>query len=154
MTKIIIPYTIAVSDCYIIMRKIGSADSMLYLTDGTISSQYPEFQRIRYIENFEALQRYHSPELNIDSSTTTIAETVNNKIALNRALCDKQKYQICALKWSRLTAFKFKFGYIPAHYIARFSPLRFVDMPKTRTITNFGERAVLTNSAYINTIST
>jgi hypothetical protein len=152
--KKIFQYTLAASNRYIIMREAGSADSALYLTDGVISNQYPEFQRIiQYVENFKELQRYRSPELTIDNSTVITVEVLNNKIALNRALCDELKYQIRTLKWSQLTAFNFKFGYIPAHYIARFTPLRFIDVPKIRTITKFGDRVVLTNSAYINTIS-
>jgi hypothetical protein len=43
--------------------------------------------------------------------------------------------------------------YLPAHYIIRFSPLRFIDVPKMRTITNYGDEIVLTNSAYINVTS-
>ncbi|MDR1248512.1 MAG: hypothetical protein LBK63_04325, partial [Treponema sp.] len=50
-------------------------------------------------------------------------------------------------------AFKFDFGYIPAHYIALVTPLRFVDVPKIRTLTSFGDRIILTNSAYIYAVS-
>jgi hypothetical protein len=43
----------------------------------------------------------------------------------------------------------FIFGYLPAHYLARMTPLRFVDMPKIRTLASFGERVVSANSSYI-----
>jgi hypothetical protein len=66
---------------------------------------------------------------------------------------EELKYQIRAEKWSQLTAFKFNAGYIPAHYIARFSPLRLIDAPKVHTMTNFGDRIVLANSAFVYTIS-
>jgi hypothetical protein len=75
------------------------------------------------------------------------------KIELNKAFRDKLKYQIRTLKWSQLTAFKFNIGYIPAHYLAAYSPLRFVDVPKIRTVTGFGERVVLANSSYVYTTS-
>ncbi|WP_157784222.1 hypothetical protein [Treponema primitia] len=152
--KKLFQYTLVASNRYIIMRETGSADSVLYLTDGAISNQYPESQIIiQYIETFKEMQRYRSPELTLDNNTMITVEALNNKIALNRALCDELKYQIRALKWSQLTAFNFNLGYIPAHYIAWLTPLRFIDVPKIRTITNFGDRVILANSAYINTIS-
>jgi hypothetical protein len=39
--------------------------------------------------------------------------------------------------------------YLPAHYSALLSLLRFVDMPKIRAIIKFGDRVVLENSSYI-----
>ncbi|MDR2758855.1 MAG: hypothetical protein LBB78_05705, partial [Spirochaetaceae bacterium] len=39
------------------------------------------------------------------------------------------------------------------HYIAFITPLRFVDVPKIRTVTGFGERVVLANSSYVYTTS-
>jgi hypothetical protein len=44
-------------------------------------------------------------------------------------------------------------GYLPAHYVARLTPLRFINVPKIRTITQFGDRVILTNSAYIDVIA-
>jgi hypothetical protein len=44
-------------------------------------------------------------------------------------------------------------GYLPAHYLVRITPLRFVNVPKLRTITRFGERLILTNSSYIKATS-
>jgi hypothetical protein len=83
-------------------------------------------------------------------NAATIASDGNlaDKIEANKLFRKVLKYQIRRLKWSGLTAFKFNFGYIPLHYIARYSPLRFIDVPKIRTVTEFGERIVLANSAY------
>jgi hypothetical protein len=105
------------------------------------------------VEDFEEIARYHSPELLIDNHAAVTRGELINKIELNKAFRDALKYQIRFLKWSRLTAFKFNFGYIPAHYIARMTPLRFVDMPKIHAVTAFGERVVSANSSYIYTTS-
>ena len=43
--------------------------------------------------------------------------------------------------------------FIPAFYTIRLSPFRYVDVPKLRTITSYGEQIVLINSAYNKTIS-
>jgi hypothetical protein len=43
--------------------------------------------------------------------------------------------------------------YIPLHYIARYIPLRFIDAPKIRTMTNYGDEIVLADSAYTGIIS-
>jgi hypothetical protein len=109
------------------------------------------------VNNFEEIARYHSPELTLDQgpgrrAVVTPGE-LTGKIELNKAFRDELKYQIRSLKWSQLTAFKFNFGYLPAHYIARMTPLRFVDMPKIRTLTSFGERVVSANNSYVYTTS-
>jgi hypothetical protein len=105
------------------------------------------------VKDFEEIARYYSPELTIDRRAEISHEELLNKIALNKTFRDALKYQVRVLKWSQLTAFKFNFGYIPAHYIAYITPLRFVDTPKIRTVTTFGERVVLANSSYVYTTS-
>jgi hypothetical protein len=146
-------YTIAASDRYIFMWRTGSAESTLFLTNGEISDYYPEFPRIQFVDQFEELRRYQSPELSLDGQVTPGRETLFRKIELNKALYDELKYQIRALKWAQLTALNFNLSYLPAHYIARFTPLRFVDVPKIRTITTFGSEIILANSSYISNIS-
>jgi hypothetical protein len=106
-----------------------------------------------FVEDFEEIERYHSAELSIDNHTKVTREDLLRKIELNKDFRDELKFQVRSLKWSQLTAFKFDFGYIPAHYIALFTPLRFVDVPKIRTLTSFGDRIILTNSAYIHAVS-
>ena len=151
--KTIFHYTIAASNNYLILRDTDDTSSLLFLTDGTISNQYSEFHANRYVENYGEVQRYHSPELTIDKNDVLTKETLTKKIALNKQFVNELKYKIRVLKWSQLTAFKVNAGYIPAHYIAKITPLRFVDVPKIRTITTFGEKLVLANSAYTNTIT-
>jgi hypothetical protein len=146
-------YTMAASDRFIFMRETGREDSTLFLTDGTLSNQYSEFRHIRFVENFEEIRRYCLPELAMDRRTAITHEELIQKIEGNKTFRDELKYQIRALKWSQLTVFKFNASYIPVHYLVRITPLRFVDVPKIRTITSFGDRLVLANSSYINTIS-
>jgi hypothetical protein len=144
-------YTIAASEAYIIMRDTDSADSLLFLTDGTLSNQYSELSFDQFVENYREVKRYNSPELIIAENSGATTEEIKEKIALNRQFVKELKYQIRVMKWSQLTTFKFNAGYLPAHYIARLTPLRFVDVPKIRTVTSFGEQIILANSAYINT---
>ncbi|MDR2731567.1 MAG: hypothetical protein LBB81_11815, partial [Treponema sp.] len=146
-------YTIAATNNYIIMRNTDDTGSLLFLTDGTISGQYPELHSGRYIENYGEARRYYSPELAVNASAVITMDELREKIALNRQFADELKYQIRVLKWSQLTVFKFNAGYLPAHYIIKITPLRFVDVPKIRTVTGFGEQLILANSAYINTIT-
>jgi hypothetical protein len=136
-----------------LLRDNNNRDSVLFLTDRTISDQYTEFRQTWFVKDFEEIARYYSPELTIDRRAVISHEELINKIALNKIFRDELKYQIRVLKWSQLTAFKFNFGYIPAHYIAYITPLRFVDMPKIHTITTFGERVVSANSSYVYTTS-
>ncbi|MDR1100596.1 MAG: hypothetical protein LBL28_08960, partial [Treponema sp.] len=146
-------YSIAASDRYIFMRETGGAGSVLFLTDGELSSQHSEFRQIHLVENFEELRRCYSPELTVNRQSVPPYGELARKIELNKTFRDELKYQIRALKWSRLTAFQLNAGYIPAHYLVRLTPLRFVDVPKIRTVTTFGDRIVLANSSYINTVS-
>jgi hypothetical protein len=151
--KKLFQYTIAASNHYLLLRDTDNRDSVLFLTDGTISDQYAGFRQTWFVKDFEETARYYSPELTIDRRAVISYEELINKIALNKTFRDELKYQVRVLKWSQLTAFKFNFGYIPAHYIARITPLRFVDVPKIRTVTAFGERVVLANSSYVYTTS-
>jgi hypothetical protein len=147
-------YTIVASNNFIFMHDIdrGNADTLLFLTDGSESMPYTEFRQIRLVEDFEETRRYYSPELSVSNGATY--EELLRKSELNRAFRDELKYQIRDLKWSRLTASRFSAGYLPAHYLVRITPLRFVNVPKLRTITRFGERLILTNSSHIKSTST
>ena len=151
--KALFQYTIAASNRYILMRETGDTESLWFLTDETLSNNYAEFQFSRHVENYAELRRYYAPELIIKPETPVMPETLTEKTAANKHFLDELKYKIRTLKWSQLTVFKFNFGYIPAHYLARITPLRFIDVPKIRTVTSFGEKIILANSAYINTVS-
>ncbi|MCL2067372.1 MAG: hypothetical protein FWG99_07910 [Treponema sp.] len=143
-------YTIAATDSYIIMRDTDNINSLLFLTVENISNQYSELLIGQYIDNFEEVQRFYSPELTLKRDSDITLDELNRKLALNRQYMEELKYKIRVLKWSQLTVFKFNAGYIPAHYIVKISPLRFVDVPKIRTVTSYGKELILANSAYIN----
>jgi hypothetical protein len=147
--KKLFQYTLAASNHYITLRNADAPDSVLFLTDGTISSRYTEFRQTWLVENFDELRRYCSPELVINQNDAAPYAEFIQKIALNRIFLDELKYQIRGLKWSQLTAFKITADYLPAHYSVLMSPLRFVDVPKISTIIQFGDRIVLENNSYI-----
>jgi hypothetical protein len=149
--KKLFQYTIAASNRYLLLRDTENKNGVLFLTDGTISDQYADFRQTWLVNDFEEISRYYSPELTIDRRAVVTYEELINKIELNKAFRDELKYQIRALKWSGFTAFKFNANYLPAHYSIIMSPLRFVDVPKIRTITQFGEKIILANSSYIYT---
>ncbi|MDR3283963.1 MAG: hypothetical protein LBS97_02155 [Treponema sp.] len=144
-------YTVAASSRFLLLRDTGRLDSVLFLTDGSISNSLAEFRPSYLVEGFAELPRYLSPELAYAPGAVLTADDKSelaNKIEANRLFRHVLKYQIRALKWSELTAFKINFGYIPLHYITRLTPLRFIDVPKIRTVTEFGDKIVLANSAY------
>ncbi|MDR1949917.1 MAG: hypothetical protein LBQ38_11040, partial [Spirochaetaceae bacterium] len=144
-------YTIRASDRYILMR--DTENKTLFLTDGVLPDRYPLFQQTWQMVNYEERQRCFSPELILDQNAPVTGAELSQKIAANNNFRDELQYQIRQLKWLQLTAFKFNFGYIPAHYIAKLTPLRFFDLPKIRTVTEFGKQIILENSTYIYTVS-
>ena len=144
-------YIIAATDSYIIMREINNTDSLFFLTNGTISTNYSEFHVGRYIENFSEVERYFSPELIIDNNSAITVELLTEKIELNRQFIDELKQSNRNLRWTMLTSFKFDASYLPAHYIVRITPLRFIDIPFR--VTNYGDEVIKINSAYINAIN-
>jgi hypothetical protein len=141
-------YTMEASNHCILLRDADDPDSVLFLTDGTVSNRYAEFRQTWLIENFEELRRYYSPDLAANRNAAMPYAEVIRKIELNKTFQDELKHRIRSLNWSKITAFKFNAGYLPAHYSVLITPLRFVDVPKIRTITKFGDRIVLENSLY------
>jgi hypothetical protein len=146
-------YFIAASSHFIFMGETHNMKAGLYLTDGSISDYYPEFPASWQVEPIEELQRYYSPALTIDGNAAITKEDLVEKIELNRAFRDELRYTIRTLKWAKLTTFKISAVYMPVHYFALITPLCFVDVPKIRTITRFGDRIVLANRSYIHTTS-
>jgi hypothetical protein len=144
-------YTLAASPHFILMRDSENTNSVLYLTDGTVSDRYVDFQQQWFIEDYAEAAQINAPELIIDESVPVTNDEISRKIAANKAFRDAVKHIIRQSKWSELTAFKFNFEYIPAHYII--TPMRFIDVPKIRTITTYGDRIVLSNSAFTATIA-
>jgi hypothetical protein len=138
------------------MRDKNDTESVLFLTDGTVSGYFPEFRRTWYIENYDELIRYHSPELTFDTHAITTHEQYEElcqKIEVNKTFLRDLKARISLLRQNKFSAVTFDMVYLPLHYIVRFSPLWFIDVPKIQTITNYGEEIVLANSAYTDLIS-
>jgi hypothetical protein len=152
--KKLFQYTIEASSHCLFLHDTGNTDTVLFLTDGTVSDRLNEFWQARSVDDFEELQRYRSQQLLIHNPAALTPGELRKKIELNRNFRNELKYQIRSLRWERFTAFTFNAGYLPAHYIARITPLRFVNVPKIRTITSFGKRVILANSSYIYRIST
>jgi hypothetical protein len=160
--KTLFQYRIAASSRFLILRNVdetsalptetsGGQDSALFLTDGTLSTYFPELRRTRYISNYDELRRYSSPELVFTASTVAANEQYDEllqKIALNKALLAELKRRIIGLRSDKAAAIGLDMVYIPLHYIVRITPLRFIDAPKIRTMTNYGDKIVLANSAY------
>lgn len=144
-------YTLAASPHFMLLRDRENTNAVLYLTDGTVSDRYVDFQQPWFVENYAEAANMNAPELIIDESVPVTRDEVSWKIAANKVFRDTLKHTIRQSKWAELTAFKFNVGYIPVHYTL--GPLRFIDVPKIRTITTYGDRIVLSNSAFITTIA-
>jgi hypothetical protein len=140
-------FIIAAANSYIIFREFNENNSLMFLTDGTISTHYSQFHAGSYMENFNEVKRYYSQEMMINDNTALTFELLTEKIAVNKQFEKELKYKIRELKWSQLTAFKFNASYITAHYIANITLLRFFINP-IRTVTAFGDKLIFANNAY------
>jgi hypothetical protein len=149
LDKKLFHYTISAAPHFILIRESENINAVLYLTDGAKSPRYPDFQRRWIVENFAEASRVNAPELRINEREETTREALSRKIAANKAFRGELKRLIRQSRWSTLTSFNFDFLYLPAHYTVRLSLLRFIDVPKIRTITTFGDRIVLSNSVII-----
>jgi hypothetical protein len=126
-------------------------ESALFLTDGSLSTHFPEFRRTWYIENYDELNRYSSPELTFVAQTIVTNkqhDELLKKIELNKTLLASLKRQVSGLRSDKAAAISLDMIYIPLHYLARITPFRFIDAPKIRTMTNYGDKIVLANSMY------
>jgi hypothetical protein len=148
-------YTLAASSRFLMLQNTGELamekqKSALFLTDGTLSAYYPEFRRAWYIAEYDEFRRYASPELVFTAGTR---DELNRKITLNKAFLAELKTRTAGLRNDKTAAIGLDMIYIPLHYIARLSPLRFIDAPKIRTMTSYGDHIVLANSFYTGVIS-
>jgi hypothetical protein len=153
-------YIIVASTRYVLMQESGQAGRYLFLTDEMFSDNLLdnllEFRHFWYANSFNELQRYESSELMLDRSTALGRERygeLRQKIALNKTFRDDLKARIDALGWNKYDAFTFNSIYLPLHYIIRYTPLNFINVPKLNTITRYGKEIVLANSTYIDTVS-
>jgi hypothetical protein len=149
-------YIVAASEKYIFLRDKDDTAELLLLTSGATSPDLPEIQRMWYIESYEELRRYMSPELIFDEQAPIERgryEELNRKIKLNKTFRQDLQRRIRALGRDKLFALGFDMIYLPLHYTLRYSLLRFLDFPKIRTITSHGDKIVLANSLYIDAVS-
>ena len=153
LDKKIFHYTLAAAPHFILMRDSENINSVFYFTDGSVSERYGDFQQRWFVDDYAEASRINAPELIIDENAPVTDDELSQKIAANKVFRKELKYIIRQSNWSNLTAFKFNFYYIPTHYSIKMSPLRFIDVPKIRTITTYGDRIVLSNSAFITTIA-
>jgi hypothetical protein len=157
--KALFKYRIAASSRFLILRDsdeagIENRGAALFLTDGTMSAYFPEFRRTWYIANYDELRHYSSPELTFTASAAAGQyNELLRKIELNKSFLSELKGRISRLRSEKAAAIRLDMIYIPLHYIARITPLRLIDAPKIRTMTNYGDKIVLANSMYANTVS-
>jgi hypothetical protein len=162
--KVLFQYILGARTNYVVLWDKNDTNSVLFLTDGSVSDYFPDFQKTWYAEYAGETRAFTSPELMIDMDagpgTNNGAAAaggqygdISRKIELNEQLRSRLKTKIADLRNAKLLAFGVDAGYLPMNSIMKFSLLQFVDVPKIRTMMMFGEDIVLVNSAYINTVS-
>ncbi|MDR2747695.1 MAG: hypothetical protein LBB77_09655 [Treponema sp.] len=157
--KVLFQYILGARTNYVVLWDKDDTDSVLFLTDGSMSNYFPDFQRSWYAEYADEMRTFTSPELAIaagaaiDRDAAARRGELIRKIELNERLRDELRTKIADEEKAKLLAFGVNAGYLPLDGILRFSLLRFVDVPKIRTVMMFGQELVLVNSAYINTSS-
>jgi hypothetical protein len=154
--KVLFQYLLGARTNYIVLWDKNDRDSILVLTDGSVSDYFPDIQELWYTEYTNEMQVFSSPELIIDGDLAAAGvqyEDLRRKIDLNEQMRDELKIKVTALKKAKMLAFGVSAGYLPLDGVLRFSLLQFVDVPKIRTMMAFGREIVLANAAYINTVS-
>jgi hypothetical protein len=162
--KALFQYTLAAKTHYVMLRDRDTPGSVVFLTDGTIPNDFSAFQKTWHLAYADEVAAFNSPELSASSSTAAGGsgaaaftrenlEELQHKIALNETLRSELKAKIASEEQAKLFAFGMSFFYLPLDGIAKYSPLRFMEVPKIRTMTRFGEKIVTSNGAYINTVA-
>jgi hypothetical protein len=158
-------YSMAAGAPFCLLRDNDDPDSVIFLTDGSLSDNFAEFNAAWYLLYTDEIARYHSPELMIENTAfappdtapdaaagtapETASQMMRQKIALNKILRDRIGAELRVLKDDKALAAGMNIGYFPLDTIVRYSPLRFVDVPKFRTLIGFGKEIILQNNAYI-----
>jgi hypothetical protein len=157
--KKLFQYILGAKTRYVVLFNKDDTDSMLFLADesaGEITpDDLPVIQRTWYFNYDRELEAFNSPELAIGPDPLAGAgeAELHRKISLNGELRDKLRARISLSKKSKRLALGVSAWYLPLDGIVRYSLLRFIDVPKMRTITMFGQEIVLANYAYINATS-
>jgi hypothetical protein len=149
-------YTMAAGSQFCLLRGGGDPDSVIFLTDGSLPDDFAEFNAAWYLLYIDEIARYHSPELMIENTALApepvpepVSQAIRHKIALNKNLREKIKAELRALEDDKALSLGMNIGYFPLDATIRYSPLRFVNVPKFRTIIGFGKEIILQNNAYI-----
>ncbi|MDR3174238.1 MAG: hypothetical protein LBU19_08315, partial [Treponema sp.] len=154
--KVLFQYILGARTAYVVLWDKDDANSALFLTDGSISNYFPDFQKTWHVEYADEIRAFTSPELIAgiggDISGVQYGD-ITHKIELNERLRDELRIKIEELEKAKLLSFGVNAGYLPLDDVIRFSLLRFVDVPKIRTVMRFGKEIVLLNTSYINTAS-
>ncbi|MDR1094802.1 MAG: hypothetical protein LBL31_00255 [Spirochaetaceae bacterium] len=154
-------YSMAAGAPFCLLRDNDDPDSVIFLTDGSLSDNFPEFNAAWYLLYADEIARYHSPELMIENTASAPDAAADadaavppplpmrEKIALNKILRDRIRAELRVLKDDKALAAGMNIGYFHLDTIVRYSPLRFVNVPKFRTLIGFGKEIILQNNAYI-----
>jgi hypothetical protein len=135
----------------VILRDIDNVNTVLYLTDGTVSDYFPDFYPEQYFEtNAEFLYAHNSPEL-VFTGYETLSE-LQEKIVLNKSFLKEIKTRIVRLRAAKSAASKITNSYLAADFFSRITLLNHVDIPKIKTMTSFGKKIVRINQGYAETM--
>jgi hypothetical protein len=145
-------YSLAAKNNFCLLQNSVVTDQIIFLTDGTVSDNFPEFDDSWYLDYSSAVAQYNSAELTVENQFLRPGQ-VKAKIELNKRLRERLKAETREAEELKLLGFGVEFGYLPLDGIARLSPLQFIDVPKIRTMTRFGARIVLLNNAYTYRVS-
>ncbi|MDR0998687.1 MAG: hypothetical protein LBL70_06430, partial [Treponema sp.] len=145
--KKLFQYTLTAKNSFCLLQDSAVDDQVIFLTDGTMPDNFPEFDETWYLDYSDAVAIYNSAELTVENQVLGPAG-IRAKIELNKRLRERLKAEIKDLERLRLLGFGINAGYLPLDGIARLSLLQFIDLPKIHTMTRFGAKIVLLNSAY------
>jgi hypothetical protein len=134
----------------IILRDNDNVNKVLYLTDGTTSDYFPGFRPEQYFETNDEFLRAQSPELVFAAYETS--QDLHEKIALNQTFLKEIKTRIVRLRASKEEASKITNSYLTADFFSHITFLKYIDLPKIKTMTSFGKRIVLINKGYSDTM--
>jgi hypothetical protein len=163
-------YTMAAGVQFCLLRDSDDPDSVIFLTDGSLSDDFSEFNAAWYLLYTDEIARYNSPELMMESAAPVPEDApesesqaapesefqaapeflaMQSKITLNKKLLDRIKAELRALKQDKTLSLGMNIGYLPLDATIRYSPLRFINVPKFRTLIRYGKEIILQNNAYI-----
>jgi hypothetical protein len=146
--KKLFQYVLVAKNNFCLFWDSDNKNSVVFFTGGTTPDDFSEFNDIWYVDYFDEMTKYNSMELTAGNQMLTRDE-IQEKIELNTILRGQLQTKIRVLEQNKILAFSINVGYLSFDGMIRLSPLRFIDIPKFRTMTTFGQKIVLQNSTYI-----